>query len=189
VELNPHEPQRKKVMRTEQANGKIQARPASAGRAVVSNSSAQPQPIRIEFHDDQAQSVSIIGTFNNWKSEGVNMLRVQPGRWLRVIFLPPGRYEYLLIVDGRCVTDPNATETVPNVYGCMNSVLRVPAVVRTNGCARRKPASTLRASSRLNRRVCRRINPPHGRDTFLISRSSLAGSRIVLNKHKSKSNT
>ncbi|ODU23883.1 MAG: hypothetical protein ABS95_02930 [Verrucomicrobia bacterium SCN 57-15] len=128
------------------------ARPASAGRAAVSDH-APPQPIRIEFHDEQAQSVSIIGTFNNWKTEGTRMLRVQPGRWLRVLFLPPGRYEYVFVVDGRCVADPNASENVPNVYGCMNSVLSVPFAPARNGC--RQPQKPRRALVNKGRRRCR----------------------------------
>lgn len=148
-------------MRRDQAHCTTTARPASAGRAAASDN-AQPQPIRIEFHDEQAQSVSIIGTFNNWQTEGTRMLRVQPGRWLRVLFLPPGRYEYVFVVDGRCVADPNAAESVPNVYGCMNSVLSVPFPPSRNGC--RQPAKSRRASLNKARRHCRSASIVHRRD-------------------------
>jgi 1,4-alpha-glucan branching enzyme len=109
------------------------------------------RPVRIEFDDEQAQSVSITGTFNNWKVDG--MVRVRRGKWLRVLFLAPGRYEYLFVVDGRCIADPNAAEDVPNVYGCANSVLRVPAHAQANGCQRRKLAIALRTPGKLNRRL------------------------------------
>lgn len=154
--------QRKEVMRREHAHCTKKARPASAGRAAASRN-AQPQAVRIEFHDEQAQSVSIIGTFNNWNTEGTHMLRVQPGRWLRMLFLPPGRYEYLFLVDGRCVADPHAIENVPNVYGCMNSVLSVPSTPPRNGCARivgRKPARPLRTTAKLISRSCGRAPRP-----------------------------
>ena len=88
------------------------------------------------------------------------MVRVQPGRWLRILFLPPGRYEYVFVVDGHCITDPNAAESVPNVYGCANSVLRVPVLVQTNACARCKPAITRRTPAKLNRRACLRTSSP-----------------------------
>ena len=81
------------------------------------------------------------------------MLRVQPGRWLRVLFLPPGRYEYVFVVDGRCVADPNAVESVPNVYGCMNSVLSVAFAPPRNDCRRPlKPRRVLLGKTR--RRCC-----------------------------------
>ena len=40
--------------------------------------------------------------------------------------LPPGRYEYLLVADGEWMPDPLAKETVPNQFGGLNSVIRVP---------------------------------------------------------------
>jgi hypothetical protein len=78
-----------------------------------------------------------------------------------MLFLPPGRYEYLFLVDGRCVADPHATENVPNVYGCMNSVLSVPSTPPRNGCARivgRKPVRPLRTPAKPISRSCRSTN-------------------------------
>jgi len=37
----------------------------------------------------------------------------------------PGRYEYLFVVDGQWLPDPNAKESVANPFGGRNSVLRV----------------------------------------------------------------
>ena len=42
--------------------------------------------------------------------------------------LPPGTYEYRLVVDGEWIADPSAKETVPNPFGGVNSVLKA------NGC-------------------------------------------------------
>lgn len=145
--------QRKKVMRREQ--GTKTARLASVERAAAV---ASVRPIRFEFRDEQAQAVSLIGSFSGWRTEG--MVRVQPGRWLRVLFLPPGRCEYLFVVDGRCVADPNAAETVPNVYGCANSVLTVPACAPAKACARRRFASARRTRLKLNQRRGCTINAP-----------------------------
>ena len=148
-------------MLKERINGSAKARPASAGRAAASQSASR-QPIRIELHDEQAQSVSIIGTFNHWQTDETRMVRVQPGRWLRILFLPPGRYEYVFVVDGHFITDPNVAESVPNICGCANSVLRVsaPGLV-VDGHSRRKPLRTLGGPSRLNRRMCRTNIPRH----------------------------
>ena len=81
----------------------------------------------MEFHDEQAQAVAIAGTFNDWRPEATPMLGVGEGRWVKELVLPPGRYEYLLVVDGEWKCDPAAPERVPNPFGTKNSVLEVPA--------------------------------------------------------------
>lgn len=41
--------------------------------------------------------------------------------------LPPGTYEYRLLVDGEWMPDPLAKDDVPNPFGWRNSVLQVPS--------------------------------------------------------------
>jgi hypothetical protein len=53
------------------------------------------------------------------------MHAVGSGHWLKEAFLPPGNYEYCLVVDGQWMPDPLATQTVPNPYGGKNSILNV----------------------------------------------------------------
>lgn len=56
------------------------------------------QTLRIEFHGARAQAVSIAGTFNDWRPGTTPMLHVGEGRWVKGLSLPPGRYEYRLVV-------------------------------------------------------------------------------------------
>lgn len=90
-----------------------------------------PQKIRIEFHAEHAQRVSIAGTFNDWRPDATPMLAMGEGRWVKELMLPPGRYEYLFMVDGEWKCDPAAAEEVLNPYGTCNSVLQVPQVSST----------------------------------------------------------
>ena len=94
-----------------------------------SNSKADKQPksqtLRIAFHDEEAQAVSIAGTFNDWRPGAVPMIPLGQGRWVKELSLPPGRYEYLLVVDGRWICDPAAAEKVPNPFGGYNAVVVV----------------------------------------------------------------
>lgn len=146
-------------MRNERMNGK-QVRPVT-GRTIPERP-ATLQPVRFEYLSSGAREVTIAGSFNNWDVSSARMVRAVRGRWLRVMFLPPGRYEYLFVVDGRCVADPRATESVPNVFGCVNSVVSVPEHRPRNGCARitdRKPARPLQMPAKLRSRVCRGVNP------------------------------
>jgi 1,4-alpha-glucan branching enzyme len=83
------------------------------------------QRIRIEFLHPTASAVAIAGTFNDWHPDAAQMLPVGDGRWLKELALPPGEYEYRLVVDGAWTADPRATETAPNPFGGVNSVLKV----------------------------------------------------------------
>ena len=80
--------------------------------------------VRFEFHQDGAQAVCIAGTFNDWRPNGLAMIAVAEGNWVKELALAPGTYEYRFVVDGEWVNDPNA-EQVRNSYGGFNSVLIV----------------------------------------------------------------
>ena len=82
--------------------------------------------VRIEFHHEQAQAVFIAGTFNDWNPKTTPMIALGEGRWVKELALPPGRYEYRIIVGGQWTSDPAAAEQVSNSYGEFNSVLNVP---------------------------------------------------------------
>ena len=86
----------------------------------------QRQAVRIEFHHEQAQAVFIAGTFNDWHASNTPMIALGNGRWGKELSLPPGRYEYRIIVDGQWMCDPAAAETTANSYGDFNSVFNVP---------------------------------------------------------------
>ena len=83
------------------------------------------QSIRIEFTHPTATAVAIAGTFNDWRPDATQMIRLSDGRWIKDLALPPGKYEYRLVVDGAWMTDPDADETAPNSFGELNSVLKV----------------------------------------------------------------
>ena len=90
-----------------------------AGRASPS------QCVHVEFHDGQAQQVSLAGTFNEWRPNATPMIALGHGRWVKELMLPSGRYQYQLVVDGRWRSDPAAVKQVSNPFGGFNSVLEV----------------------------------------------------------------
>ena len=83
--------------------------------------------VYLEFVHPQARSVSIAGSFNDWRPTATPMIAMGRGWWVKGLVLPPGRYPYRLVVDGQSVPDPNAAEVVANPDGGINSVLVVPA--------------------------------------------------------------
>jgi len=87
------------------------------------------QVVHVEFNDPKASAVAIAGTFNDWRPEATPMVQLGEGRWLKELALPPGTYEYRLVVDGEWMSDPRVQATAPNPFGGVNSVLNV------KGCA------------------------------------------------------
>lgn len=85
----------------------------------------KPISVRLEFHNDNAKTVRIAGTFNDWNPQTTAMLTTGPGQWVKELALPPGIYEYQYVVDGRWINDPQAVKSTPNPYGGRNSVLVV----------------------------------------------------------------
>jgi 1,4-alpha-glucan branching enzyme len=81
----------------------------------------------LEFTHPTALKVCVAGTFNDWRPEATPMVLLAEGRWRKDLVLPPGDYEYRLVVDGDWIEDPLATQAVPNPFGGSNSVVRVPS--------------------------------------------------------------
>lgn len=68
------------------------------------------------------QSVLLAGDFNHW----VPVPLERSGETFTIVVdLGPGDHEYKFVVDGEWRTDPAGSETVPNVFGTANSMLRV----------------------------------------------------------------
>lgn len=67
----------------------------------------------------------LTGDFSSWSREGVALERQSDGRWTAQLRLPPGEYQYRLIVDGVWSDDPQAKKRVPGPYGAENCVLVV----------------------------------------------------------------
>jgi 1,4-alpha-glucan branching enzyme len=89
--------------------------------------------VHVEFSHPTATAVAIAGTFNDWRPEATPMVEIGQGHWLKELALPPGTYEYLLVVDGRWLPDPLVQATAPNPFGGVNSVVTVPSEHNGNG--------------------------------------------------------
>jgi 1,4-alpha-glucan branching enzyme len=83
------------------------------------------QSVRFEFSHPTATTVCLAGTFNDWSPVTKPLHPLGGGRWIKDTVLPPGIYEYCLVVDNEWMPDPRATESVANPFGGVNSLLRV----------------------------------------------------------------
>lgn len=86
----------------------------------------KPIEITLTFERPDAQEVSVIGTFNNWKAGTTPMQRGEGGPWTVRFFLPAGRYTYKFLVDGKIrLPDPQSSIQEPDGFGGESSVLIV----------------------------------------------------------------
>lgn len=90
----------------------------------------QPKPtpapkVHLELVKPEAKSVAVAGSFNEWKPERTPLVPLGNGQWKGDLDVKPGRHEYLFVVDGQWLPDPNAKESVANPFGGKNSVLIV----------------------------------------------------------------
>jgi serine protease AprX len=88
---------------------------------------------RITFlwHDHAVQQVQVLGSWDNWQAPGLRLAQVEPGVWRgERPFLPPGRYAYKFLLDGRrWLDDPANPRKAGDGYGGLNSLLLIPADV------------------------------------------------------------
>ena len=72
-----------------------------------------------------ARDVVITGDFVHWAPQGVPLSYDGGETWRTALDLPPGEYQYRLIVNGQWADDPQAVKRVPNGYGSENCILVV----------------------------------------------------------------
>lgn len=78
--------------------------------------SAREQQHHVTFFCDapSAESVSLVGDFNGWNSAATPMRRTPDGRWTISLELHHGHHQYLFVVDGKPVLDPNGSGIARN---------------------------------------------------------------------------
>jgi hypothetical protein len=78
----------------------------------------------------QANSVSIVGDFNDWNAAATPAVREKDGSWTMYVSLRPGRYEYTFVLDGtHLINDPAAPVAPDDGYGQKNSVVVIAGAV------------------------------------------------------------
>ena len=88
-------------------------------------SKIKKQEITFSLEDAGAQSVFVLGDFNDWDETSLPLKKNKKGTWERKIKLEPGRYEYKFMVDGNWRIDINNSQLSQNNFGTTNNVLTV----------------------------------------------------------------
>ena len=73
----------------------------------------------------RARQVVLVGDFNNWDTGMHPMKKGGGGIWHTTVMLSPGRYEYKFLIDGDWQEDPQNSNSCPNCFGTMNSIIHL----------------------------------------------------------------
>ena len=88
--------------------------------------SAGARPVRLRLAAP-ASRVAVVGDFNDWDPAATPLRRAPDGRaWVVELRLPPGRYHYTFLIDGRrWARDPSEPPAPESDFGPPVSVLTV----------------------------------------------------------------
>lgn len=81
--------------------------------------------VTLSFEDIQARHIQIAGDFNDWIPDKDIQTIDDAGTFTKVLRVPPGAYEYRVIIDGIWQQDPTNPNEIPNQHGGSNSLLCV----------------------------------------------------------------
>lgn len=83
-------------------------------------------PTQFVFEHADAESVSIVGDFNDWKVGEMRLTKLPNGLWTTTVPLAPGRHVYSFVLDDTLlVADPRAPKSGDADYGREGSVVMV----------------------------------------------------------------
>lgn len=107
---------------TPDATERSKAKEKHAGSA----DSSSVQTVSFSFPFPNANQVAVVGDFCDWDNgKALPCYHTNNGEWSAQIQLTPGRYEYLILVDGKSQLDPTNKEKVSNSYGGQNSLITI----------------------------------------------------------------
>jgi 1,4-alpha-glucan branching enzyme len=83
--------------------------------------------VSFSFSAPDARTVQLAGDFTGWQQAPLSMKKQRAGLWKTTVSLPPGTYEYRMLVDGEWRDDPQCPKRHPNQFGGQNCVCVVEA--------------------------------------------------------------
>jgi hypothetical protein len=96
-----------------------------AGGSTPVAASPGQQPLQFVLVAPEASAVTLVGDFNDWSVSATPLRQAEGGVWTVTVPLPPGRYRYSFVVDGKVWrNDPDAA-SMEDEFGRPNSVVTV----------------------------------------------------------------
>jgi len=83
------------------------------------------KPVKFYCAATTAESVYLVGDFNDWNPTSLPMQRHIDGFWLLEVPLKHGHHQYILLIDGKPTLDPSATGTAETDWNGRVSLISV----------------------------------------------------------------
>jgi serine protease AprX len=79
------------------------------------------------YYDPNAREVALIGSFNDWQTEGNEMTQIRPGLWEGVVDVHArGTHRYKFLIDrSRLINDPENPLRIEDGFGGFNSLITI----------------------------------------------------------------
>jgi len=81
--------------------------------------------ILFEYEDENAQSVLLVGSMNNWNTTATPMEKDENGIWKIIMKLDSGKHTYKFVVDGNWHYDQENPNVEDDGYGGSNSIIEI----------------------------------------------------------------
>jgi len=81
--------------------------------------------VLFEYEDENAQSVFLVGSMNNWNTTATPMEKDENGIWEIILNLDSGKHTYKFMVDGNWHYDQENPNVEDDGYGGSNSVIEI----------------------------------------------------------------
>lgn len=88
----------------------------------MAKSKTGKKKVTFSYAAPEAETVLLAGDFTGWQQAPLSLKKDKSGLWSKTISLPPGRYEYRLLVNGEWRDDPQCPNRQPNQFGGQNCV-------------------------------------------------------------------
>jgi glycosidase len=106
------------------SNLRLRLSDGSKADVLVKNRRKQPVVVRFDPKGKPIKNVKIKGEVNFWNAR-LSKMQLVAGIWQEEFVLSPGAYQYLLVVDGMEIMDPENPDRIDNNLGGNNSLLKV----------------------------------------------------------------
>ena len=109
------------------ATVKVVAKKAPAKAVAKKAAAPAKKAVTFTVHAENGKSVFLAGSFNEWSTTAKKMAyKAKDGLYAATVQLAPGEYQYKFVVDGEWRLDSANPNFVPNNFGTLNSLLKVP---------------------------------------------------------------
>jgi len=78
------------------------------------------------YKNEKVKWVNLVGEFNNWNPYSHPLKKTKSGFWEVEVDIPPGKYAYRFIIDGRYIKDPLGTKITFDKFNNEYSLLELP---------------------------------------------------------------